>query len=146
MGRSREPRTCPDCRGVRPLGRVWPEFLSGDLEACERHAVELIDYCAEKKVEQFRLLDSPTYACARAMRQPTQENIAALRTAIDAEHRSGARFMDSLFVSQLAEALLMAGDVTEAEAALQEGFALRRAIRRTFLARRIELLEWFGRA
>jgi class 3 adenylate cyclase/tetratricopeptide (TPR) repeat protein len=103
--------------------RVWPEFLSGDLEACERHAVELIDYCAEKKVEQFRLFGTVHHACARAIRQPTEENIAAIRTAIDESHRSGARFMDSVYLSQLAEALLMAGDLMGAEAALQEGFA-----------------------
>ena len=109
--------------GCALWAKVWPEFLSGDLEACERHAVELIDYCAEKKVEQFRLFGTVHHACARAMRQPTQENIAAIRTAIDELHRSGARFMDSVYISQLAEALLMAGDVTGAEVALQEGFA-----------------------
>ena len=85
--------------------------------------MELIDYCAEKKVEQFRLFGTVHRACARAMRQPTPENIVAIRAAIDESHRSGARFMDSVYISQLAEALLMAGDVMGAETALQEGFA-----------------------
>ena len=102
---------------------VWPEFLLGDLEACERHSAELIAYCADKKVEQFRLFGTIHHACARAMREPTEENIAAIRAAIDARRQSGARIVDSVYISQLAEALLMAGDVTGAEAALQEGFA-----------------------
>jgi hypothetical protein len=61
---------------------------------------------------------------ARAMRQPSVENIAALRTAIGAEHQSGTRVSSSLFVSQLAQAELKAGNVMGAEAALREAFAL----------------------
>jgi hypothetical protein len=101
---------------------VWPEFLFGDLEASERHSAELVAYCAERKVEQIRLAGALCHACARAMRKPTVENVAAIRAAIDAYHRSGARIYDSVFISQLVEALLTAGDVTGAEAALQEGF------------------------
>ena len=36
---------------------------------------------------------------------------------------SGGRFMDSVFVSRLAEALLAAGDISRAEATLSEAFA-----------------------
>ena len=109
--------------GCAFLARVWPEFLSGDLEACERHAAELIAYCAEKKVAQFGLMGGLHLAFARAMREPRQENVAAIRAAIDEWHRSGARLWDSLHLSQLAEALLKAGDAKGAETALREGFA-----------------------
>ena len=48
----------------------------------------------------------------------------AVRAAIfDAQHRSGASISDSITTCHLAEALLMAGDVTGAEAVLQEAFA-----------------------
>jgi class 3 adenylate cyclase len=99
------------------------ELQFGDLEACERHSAELVAYCAEKKVETVRLLSAILHACARTMREPTQENIAAIRAALDAQHRSGGRVGESFYMSQLADALLMAGDTTGAEASLQEGFA-----------------------
>ena len=97
--------------------------MFGDLEACERHSVELVAFCAEKKVEIWRSIGVVYHACARATREPTEENIAALRAAIDARRSSGVCITDSIFISRLAEALLMAGDVTGAEAALQEAFA-----------------------
>jgi class 3 adenylate cyclase len=102
---------------------AWPEFLSGDLRACEQHSAESVRYCAEKKVEQWRLLGAALHACVRAAREPTKESIAAIRVAIEAEHRSGSRVWDSCFLSILAEASLTAGDVTGAEATLQETFA-----------------------
>jgi hypothetical protein len=86
--------------------------------------VEFVVYCAERKLEQLRLWTVLLYECARAMRHPSVENIAALRTAIDAEHQSGTRISSSLFVSQLAQAELKAGNVMGAEAALREAFAL----------------------
>ena len=107
------------CNGV-VAGR---ELLSDDLEACERHSVELVTYCAENKVEIWRSLGVIFYACAHAAREPTEENIAALRTAIAAKHSSGACQSDSEFMSHLAEALLKAGDAAGAEAALQEALA-----------------------
>jgi tetratricopeptide (TPR) repeat protein len=102
---------------------VWPEFWSGDFEACERHSAELGAYCTEKKAEYYRLVGAIYHASARAAREPTEENIAALRAAIDALHQSGARCGDSGFISRLAEALLVAGDVRTAETAMQESFA-----------------------
>jgi class 3 adenylate cyclase/tetratricopeptide (TPR) repeat protein len=102
---------------------AWPELLFGDLEACERHSMELVAFCAEKKVEIWRLIGVVYHACAHATREPTEENIAALRTAIDARRPSGVYFGDSSYLSHLARALLMAGDVTGSEAALQEAFA-----------------------
>ena len=113
-----------------PLSLRAPSFpwcgrslLFGDLEACERHSEELVAYCAERKVEQYRRMGAVAHACARALRKPTEENIAAVRAAIDAAHRSGARLLDSHFLSHLAEALLTAGDVGGAEATLQEALA-----------------------
>jgi hypothetical protein len=99
------------------------ELHFGDLEACERHSDELVTFCVERKVEQWRLLGVLYFACARATREPTKENIAALRTALAAKHSSGAYQLDSLLMAHLAQALLTAGEVTGAEAALKEAFA-----------------------
>jgi tetratricopeptide (TPR) repeat protein len=108
------------CNGVH---LVALELHFGDLEACERHSAELVTYCVEKKVEQWRYLGLLYYACARATREPTEENIAALRTALAAKHASGAFQLDSFLMAHLAQALLTAGEVTGAEAALKEAFA-----------------------
>jgi hypothetical protein len=102
---------------------VWPEFLLGDLDACERCSAELVAYCTEKQVAQFRLFGLISRACARAMREPTHVNVAALRGAIETAHRAGAHALDSAFISSLAGALLGAGDVGGAEAALRDAFA-----------------------
>jgi class 3 adenylate cyclase len=69
---------------------IWPELLFGEIEACERHSAELVAYCIERKVEQFRLYGVVTETCARAQRDPTPKQIAALCAARDAHHRSGA--------------------------------------------------------
>ena len=114
--------TCAHCRCVHLLRRGVAGLLSGDLEACERHSDELIAYCEEKKGGACRLWRR-RHACARASRDPTEENIAALRAAIDAADRSGVRLLNSNFLSNLAEALLAADNVRGAEATLQEAFA-----------------------
>ena len=103
----------------------WPNSCGlADFEPCERHSAELVAYCTEKKVETFRLLAASAHACARAVREPTGENLAAIRNAIEAYHRSGSRAWDSSCYSHLAEASLAAGDAAGAETALQEAFAL----------------------
>ena len=101
---------------------VPPCFLR-DFEACERRSAELVAYCVEKKVEAFRIYAAIAQACARAMREPTRDNIAAFRKAIDAYRRSGTHVGVSGYLSILAEALLMATDAAGAEATLQEAFA-----------------------
>jgi hypothetical protein len=103
---------------------VFPEFLLGDFEACERHSAELVAYCADKRVEQFRLFGTIFHAGTRAAREPTEENIAAIYAATAARRQSGSRVGESQDISLVAEALLTAGDVAGAEAALQEGIAL----------------------
>ena len=103
---------------------VFPEFLLGDFEACERHSAELVAYCADKRVEQFRLFGAIFHAGARAAREPTEENIAALHAATTARRQSGSHVGESQDISLVAEALLTAGDVEGAKAALQEGIAL----------------------
>jgi predicted ATPase len=80
-------------------------------------------YCAEKKVEQIRLLASFHHVYARTMREPIEENIALLRPALAAVRESGGNVGKSLMISNLAEALLMAGDLAGAEATLEDGFA-----------------------
>jgi hypothetical protein len=91
---------------------VWPEYLFGDLEACERRSAELVAYCIDKKVAQFRLYGGVMHACARARRDSTVENIEAVRAAGEANQQSGARVKDSMILSCLAEVLLATGDVT----------------------------------
>jgi tetratricopeptide (TPR) repeat protein len=105
------------------LALAWPELMYGDFEAAERYAAEHVAFCVEKKVEQFRLWGGNYQASARAMREPTEENVAALRAAIAANNRSGGYFSDSIFKSYLAEALLMSGEIAGAESALQDAFA-----------------------
>jgi class 3 adenylate cyclase len=100
-----------------------PELLFGDIEACERHAVEIFAYCTEKKVDQIRRFSALFQACARAIRDPTEENIVAIRAAIEANHRSGTSMFNSVAISQLVEAALKANDLPGAEMALQEGLA-----------------------
>src|SRR5208337_3885174 len=105
------------------VAAVMPELRLGDFEACERHSAKLVAYCTEKGVEYFRLLAAGLHACARTIREPTEENLAAIRNAIEAYHRSGSRSGDSIYYSYLAEGSLAASDVVGAEGALQEAFA-----------------------
>ena len=93
--------------------------MYGDFEAAERYAAEHVAFCVERKVEQFRLWGGNYQASARAMREPTEENVAALRGAIAANNRSGGYFSDSIFKSYLAETLLMRGEIAGAEAAIR---------------------------
>ena len=103
--------------------QTWPKLVLGDLEALERESAELAAYCTEKRVEQIRLLASYHYAYACAMRDPVERNIAVLRAALDALRRSGGNAGNSIIKCNLAEALLTAGDLTGAEAVLEEAFA-----------------------
>jgi len=80
---------------------IWPEVHFGDLEACERHSAELIAHCAEKPVGQYGVVSAIFHTYARATREPTGENIAAYRAAIDTHHRSGAHLGDTFFISML---------------------------------------------
>jgi predicted ATPase/class 3 adenylate cyclase len=105
------------------LALAWPALMYGDFEAAERYAAEHVAFCVERRVEQFRLWGGNYQASARAMREPTKENVAALRGAIDANNRSGGYFSDSIFKSYLAETLLMRREIAGAEAALQDAFA-----------------------
>jgi len=99
---------------------VAPELFFGDLQTCQNQCAELIRYCTEKKVGQVRVWSVLFRACASAMLKPSEDNIAALRGEMDANYRS-SRIGSSLYLAHLAEALLMAGHVKGAEAALREG-------------------------
>ena len=122
------------------------ELLLGEFEAIERHSVDLIAYCVDKKVDQIRRFGALFHACARALSDPTGKNTAEIRAAIDANEKSGTRMLNSIAICALAESVLAANDVPGAEAALQEGFRLCRAIRGTVLARRIASPRWPDRA
>ena len=101
---------------------VFPNLILGDFAACERHSDELVRFCIEKKLDHWKQFGTVFLACARARREPNNENITALRAAIEVKHRSGASIGDSLYMSQLAEALLTARKVNDAEATLKEAF------------------------
>ena len=103
--------------------RVFPNLILSDFETCERHSTDLVRFATEKRVDHWKQFGTVFLACARVRREPNQENIAALRAAIDLKHRSGASVGDSLYLSQLAEGLLMANDFDGAEATLQAAFA-----------------------
>jgi class 3 adenylate cyclase/tetratricopeptide (TPR) repeat protein len=113
----------PTAAGCIYWAKVWPNFLWGDLEACERHATELVAYSEERGVEIFRALGAVHGAFARAMRDPGQERARAVEAAIAGWHRTGARLFDSVHMCQLAESYLMVGDVARAQAALNEAFS-----------------------
>jgi class 3 adenylate cyclase len=103
--------------------QTWPKLVLGDLDGLERESAALAAYCAEKKVEQIRLLTSMHQAYARAMREPIETNLDAYRATLSALRKSGGNAGNSITLCNLAEALLAAGDLAGAEAALQEGFA-----------------------
>jgi predicted ATPase/class 3 adenylate cyclase len=102
---------------------VWPQFALRDVERLERDGAELAAYCAEKKVEQIRLLAGLLGACAGAMREPTAKRMDSIRKALVALRQSGGNTGNSIMLSNIAEAFLMAGDLAGAEGALQNGFA-----------------------
>jgi len=103
--------------------QTWPKLVLGDLDGLERDSAELAAFCAEKRVEQIRLLASLFQAYARAMREPVERNIAGLRASLVALRRSGGNAGSSIIICHLAEALLKAGDLEGAKAALEDGFA-----------------------
>src|SRR5229473_6702852 len=57
------------------------------------------------------------------MREPVERNIAGLRASLVALRRSGGNAGSSIIICHLAEALLKAGDLEGAKAALEDGFA-----------------------
>ena len=103
--------------------RTWPQLALHELPELERDTAALAHFCAEKKVEQIRLLTTVHHAYARAMREPGPANIAELRRTLDALRRSGGNTGNSIMLSNLAEAELAAGDLDAAQAALSDGFA-----------------------
>ena len=61
--------------------------------------------------------------CAGAMREPTGQRINSIRKAVVALRQSGGNTGNSIMLSNIADAFLMAGDLTGAEGTLQNGFA-----------------------
>jgi predicted ATPase len=102
---------------------TWPQAALGDLAGLERDSAALVSYCAEKKVEQIRLLATFHHAYARAMRRPGAANGRAQRAALNAVRAAGNFTGTSFFLCNLAEAGLAAGDLLSAEADLQDGFS-----------------------
>lgn len=113
----------PSVATVTFCGNTWPMAVLGDLEGLERHSAELVHYCADKKVEQIRLLAGLHRAYARAVREPVKTNIDFIHRALDAVRKSGSNAGNSILISNLAEALLMGGDLAAAEAALEDALA-----------------------
>ena len=94
---------------------VWPAVMLRDFEAGERYGAELVAFCKKRRSNLIASSRPFFMRVRRARRNPTAENIAAIRAALDAHHRSGGSVYESLFLAQLAEALLSAGDLTSAE-------------------------------
>jgi tetratricopeptide (TPR) repeat protein len=114
---------------------VFPQFTIGNSEAFEWHCAELAAHGREKKLVLFSLIAANLRACARAIREPSEESLTALRSAIEASHRNGSHMSDAFYFSHLAEASIAAGDVAGAEAALREAFAyVEQSCDRSFLA------------
>jgi tetratricopeptide (TPR) repeat protein len=112
----------PSVATVTFCGRTWPMAVLADLEGLERYSAELVSFCEERKVEQIRLLGGLHHAYARAVREPNESNIAFIHAAVGAVRRSGSNAGNSILISNLAEALLVGGDLASAEAALKEAF------------------------
>jgi hypothetical protein len=115
----RHPQTFASCK-LHSV--VFPALMLRDFEAGERSGAELLAFCEEKKIESYRIFTAISRACAQAIRNPTAENIAAIHAALEAQHRSGGSAHEGLFLAQLAEASLSAGDVPRAEAAIRDAF------------------------
>ena len=96
--------------------------MLAEFDALERDSAKLAAYCTDKKVEQIRLLATFHRAYAHAMREPTTENVAAPRAALEAIRSAGGFIGSSLLISNLAEVSLAAGDMARAEADLKDGF------------------------
>ena len=103
--------------------QTWPKLVLGDLDGLERDSAELAAYCADKRVEQIRLLASLFEAYVRAMREPIETNIGSFHAAFGALRKSGGNAGSSIIICSLAEALLKAGDLEGARAALEGGLA-----------------------
>jgi predicted ATPase len=100
-----------------------PLHLSEDYEGCESRCDDLIAYCEEHKVEQFRLLSILYRSLARASQEPNRDNVAKVRAALAAMHRFGGHLADSTYISSLAEVSLMAGDLEGARSEMAECLA-----------------------
>jgi hypothetical protein len=85
---------------VTYLTVLIPGLYLGHIESCERLSAELSACCAEHNVEHVRLMVAIYQPWVRAMREPTDENIKALRDAIDAKRQSGAPGDDPIFMSR----------------------------------------------
>ena len=71
-----------------------PLHVSDDYEGVESRCDDLIAYCEEHKVEQFRLLSILYRSLARASREPNLDNVAKVRAALEAMHRFGGHLAE----------------------------------------------------
>ena len=113
----------PTIATCRFVADALPELVFGDPDACVERTAELVKYSSDKKVEQFRLVSAVLYACAVAMREPSQANVGELLARLEDYHQSGAHVIDSIFFCLLAEILIKSGDLAGAEDTLTKAFA-----------------------
>ena len=104
------------------LATVLPASMLGDLDTCERESANLVAFCRANHVDEFAHQGSLRHACAKALRDPSPANIAALPSALGS-HWLSSHVSDSYNLSQHAEVLLRSGDVAGAEFTLGEAFA-----------------------
>jgi class 3 adenylate cyclase/tetratricopeptide (TPR) repeat protein len=112
--------TVATCTFLVLVLRPW---LLDEFEECERQSADLVAYCTDKGVGQYRLLGANFHALARVMLAPTPENIAALRAGIETYRQTGTGIGYPTLIYRLAEALLISGDARGAEAELRKAFA-----------------------
>jgi class 3 adenylate cyclase len=110
------PPTIATCNSFAVVLRA---LLHADYEAAERHGAQMVAYCAENKIEGFRVIASLQHAAARMLLQPTWEEINACRAAIETLGASGMRLTFPFYLSLVGEASLALGDIQGAKVSLQ---------------------------
>jgi hypothetical protein len=98
-------------------GGTWPKAVLNDLEGLNSSPI-----APRKRSSRFACLP----ACITPMParcEPIESNIAFIRDALEAVRKSGSNAGNSILISNLAEALIAGGDLSGAEAALEDGFA-----------------------
>jgi predicted ATPase len=103
-------------------GAVFPAIFAADFETASRLGAELTAYCREQKMGPHYVVAGRLCGeIAGGMREPTIENINAIRHDMQTLHQFGVYVLDSPLTAALAQILLAAGDAAGAEVVLDEG-------------------------
>ena len=103
-------------------GAIFPAIFAGDFETAARLGADLIACCTKHKMgPHYAAAGRLCIAVGRGIREPTGENIQAIRREMQILHEFGVYVLNSPITATLAQILLDAGDVAGAEIVLQEG-------------------------